>query len=219
MTKRWLLALGLLTGVSWAGEISGTVTLTSKPGERKVGESRAAAGYGENTDVPSPTESELEDVVIYLEGKDLPCTPLVGSNDPRNTVMQKNKEFVPHVLPLPKGSKVYFRNQDPFPHHIYSVSAPGTFEIAKHGRTVRSQEFSKSGEIEMFCGIHTKMNAYVLVLDTNCYSTVSSAGKYRISGVPAGQYTLVMWHPRLARAEKRGISVPASGSVKLDLQF
>ncbi|MBS2034289.1 hypothetical protein JST97_04845 [bacterium] len=219
MRKTWFTAafLGLLASSVLAGDISGKVSLESTPGARKVGETRGSAGY-EKGDVPPPSESEVEDVVIYLEGENLECTPQTKLSA-KNTIIQKNKEFLPHVLPITKGSKVYFRNQDPFPHHVYSVSQPGSFEIVKHGSTVRSQEFGNPGEVEVFCGIHTKMNAYIMVLNSDYYATVNRSGSYRISGVPAGQYALYLWHPRLPKPAKRSVTVPATGTVNLDLKL
>lgn len=211
------LLAGCLAAVAQAGDITGKVTLESTPGSRKVGQTKGSAGY-EKGDVPAPSESEVEDVVIYLEGEKLPSTPLTKMSG-KNTILQKNKEFLPHVLPVTKGSKVYFRNQDPFPHHVYSVSQPGSFGIVKHGSTVRSQQFDGTGEVEIFCGIHTKMNAYIMVVDSDYFCSPSRAGIYRISGVPAGQYSLWLWHPRLPRPAKKSITVPASGSVNLDLKL
>lgn len=219
MLSRVLLA-GLVLGLTacgWAGEVTGKIMLETSPGARKIGQSRGTPGY-EKGEVPPPSESEVENVIIYLEGKGLACTPQTRMG-PRNTFVQKNKEFLPHVLPVPRGSKVYFRNQDQFPHHVYSVSNPGAFEIAKHGSTVRSQEFENNGEVEIFCGIHTKMNAYILVVDSDFYSSANRDGVFRLSGVPAGDYTLCMWHPRLPTAEKQKITVPSSGTVKLDLKL
>ena len=219
MQKPWTTALVfvcLAASVS-AGDITGKVTLESTPGSRKVGETKGSAGY-EKGDVPPPSESEVEDIVIYLEGDKLECTPQTKMSS-KNTILQKNKEFLHHVLPVTRGSKVYFRNQDPFPHHVYSVSQPGSFEIVKHGSTVRSQLFDGSGEIEIFCGIHTKMNAYIMVVDNDYFCSPSRNGAYRLSGVPAGQYSLWLWHPRLPKPSKKSITVPASGSVTLDLKI
>ena len=219
MRKPWTTALFLacLAGGASAGDITGKVTMESTPSSRKIGETKGSAGY-EKGDVPPPSESEVEDVVIYLEGDKLECTPLTKMSS-KNTILQKNKEFLPHVLPITKGSKVYFRNQDPFPHHVYSVSQPGSFEIVKHGSTVRSQQFEGPGEVEIFCGIHTKMNAYILVVDSDLYCSPSRAGSFRLSGVPAGQYSLWLWHPRLPKPAKKSITVPATGTVNLDLKI
>ena len=219
MRKSWFTAvlLSCLASSVSAGDISGKITLESTPGSRKIGQTKGSAGY-EKGEVPPPSETEVEDIVIYLEGDKLECTPLTKMS-PKNTIVQKNKEFLPHVLPIPKGSKVFFRNQDPFPHHVYSVSQPGSFEIVKHGSTVRSQQFDGGGEVEIFCGIHTKMNAYFMIVDNDFFCTPSRTGTYRLAGVPAGQYTLVMWHPRLPKPTKKAVTVPASGTLTLDLKI
>lgn len=214
--KRLLpLLLLCLPPLAQAGDLSGSVTLKSQPASRKVGQQKGTPGY-EKGEVPPPSESEVENVVVYLEGPNLRCTSLTKMG-PRNTIGQKNKEFVPHVLAVPKGSKVYFRNSDPFPHHVYSVSQPGAFEIARHGSTVRSEQFQGEGEIEIFCGIHTKMNAYILVVGNDFYANPNRTGAYRIAGVPPGEYKLCLWHPGLPKPEKRTVKIPASGTVKLDV--
>ncbi|MBT9583360.1 methylamine utilization protein [bacterium] len=213
------LLLAVLAGTAQAGDITGTITLGSAPGARKQGQTRAKYDDKDHSGDQVPnSESEVENVVIYLEGKGLKCTPVtkMGSG---NTFDQKNKEFLPHVLPIAKGSKVFFKNKDPFPHHVYSVSNPGNFEIMKHGSTVRSHDFDGSGEVEIFCGIHTKMNAYLLVVDTDYFCKPGADGKYRLGAVPAGDYALMVWHPRLPKPEKRMITVPASGPLKLDLKL
>lgn len=220
MSKAWktlALAFTFSLATAQAGDLTGKVTLSSELESRKVGKTKGMPGY-EKGDVPSPSENEIENVVISLQGENLACTALTKMT-PRNTFVQKNKEFLPHVLPVPKGSKVYFRNQDPFPHHVYSVSQPGAFEIAKHGSNVRSHPFEGLGEVEIFCGIHTKMNAYILVVESNFYTTVDRNGQFRISGVPAGNYTLHVWHPRLEKAEKQAVSIPATGKATLDLKL
>jgi len=220
MSKPWkslAIALTFSLAVAQAGDLTGKISLTSDLGARKVGKSKGMPGY-EKGDVPSPSENEIENVVISLQGDGLACTALTKMT-PRNTFVQKNKEFLPHVLAVPKGSKVYFRNQDPFPHHVYSVSQPGAFEIAKHGSNVRSHPFEGIGEVEIFCGIHTKMNGYILVVESNFYATADRNGQFRISGVPAGSYTVNVWHPRLAKAQKQTVVIPASGKVTLDLKL
>ena len=207
-----------LSWSAWAGDISGSITLETPTPPRRHGEVRDTTNYGDKGDVPSPSEQEVENVVLYLEGGNLPCTPLTKASS-KNTVMQRNKEFIPHVLPVTKGSKVYFKNRDPYPHHVYSVSNPGSFEIVKHGSAVRSQGFEASGEVEIFCGIHTKMNAYLLVLDNDFYCTPNAQGRYRLAAVPPGQYTLVVWRPLMTKPDKRSITVPASGVLKLDIKI
>ena len=219
MRRLFLASLAcLLTTTVQAGELTGSVQLDSRPAARKSGQSRGTPGY-EKGEVPPPAEEEVENVVLYLKGKELPCTPQTRPG-PQNTIVQKKKQFLPHVLAVTRGSKVYFRNEDPFPHHIYSVSQPGEFEISRHGSgSVRGQEFDRQGGVEVFCGIHTKMNAYVLVVDSNFYASPKSNGNFRIAGIPAGEYELTLWHPRLAAPPPQKVTIPASGTLRLDLKL
>lgn len=220
--QKGILACWLCAGLTIsarAGDIIGTVSIESPVSARKRGAVVKDKDYDPSgKPEPPPYENEVEDVVIYLEGEGVSATPLLKMSD-KNTVYQRGKEFRPHVLPVPKGSKVYFRNRDPYPHHVYSVSNPGSFEIPKHGSTIRDRDFDGLGEVEIFCGIHTKMNAYVLVLNTNLYTSPNQDGKYRLGNVAAGQYAMMVWHPRLPKPEKRFITVPSTGVLKLDLKL
>lgn len=215
-TKLLLVSLcaALLTGAAWAGDLQGTVQLKSDLAKRQIGKKKSDAaedGGGYKGDVPRPSESELENVVVYLEGANLKATPQ-SKRTRDNTLVQKNKEFLPHVLAVTKGTTVYFENQDPFAHHIYSESKPGDFEIRKHTSGVRTQVFNETAVVETFCGIHTKMNCYILVLANDFYCKAGSSGTYRLRGVPAGTYKLTAWHPRLARPIVRTVHVDATGS-------
>ena len=203
---------------AWATDVSGKVRLVSKLSSRKIGKARGDSVPGmEAAEVPAPTESETENIVIYLDGAGLSCTPLLKRSID-TSIEQRHKEFLPHVLAVPKGSKVFFENKDAFVHHIYSVSEPGPFELERFtGR--RSEAFNKPGVVEIFCGIHTRMNAYILVLKNNAYTKAQKDGSFRISGVPAGNYVLHAWHPRLEKETTQTVTVPGSGALKLDLSL
>ena len=43
------------------------------------------------------------------------------------------------------------------------------------------------------CDIHEHMRGLILVLDTPHFVVTDPAGHYRLSGLPAGHYTLKVW--------------------------
>jgi hypothetical protein len=49
------------------------------------------------------------------------------------------------------------------------------------------------------------MLAYVVVLDTPHFAVTDAAGEFAIRGVPAGAYTLVVWHEK-----KEGLQQPVT---------
>lgn len=185
-----------------AGEITGKVTLQAQtartpPGRRNVDDVYTSAelevarkGGNGGTGVTQ----EVANVVVFLEGKGLPATPRGA------TMNQQSKIFRPHVLPIVSGSKVEFPNSDPIFHHVYSTAPSFEFPRYRKGNP-QSKTFSiQAGKvptvIELFCGIHSQMNAFVVVLPNRCFATVDESGQYAIANVPPGTYTLKAWHPR-----------------------
>ncbi|MGB5606742.1 MAG: hypothetical protein WBN51_09480 [Gammaproteobacteria bacterium] len=124
---------------------------------------------------------------------------------------QKDKEFIPHVTPVGVGTKVYFPNSDNIRHHVYSFSEAKTFEIPLYqGTPADPIVFDKPGVVVLGCNIHDWMSAYVFVTDTPYFSVTGDDGAARINDLPAGSYTVTVWHPRI-----KGEANPAEHHVTL----
>jgi hypothetical protein len=54
--------------------------------------------------------------------------------------------------------------------------------------------FDQPGVVKIGCNIHDWMSAVILVLPTAHYATTDETGKYQLSGLTAGTYTVVAWH-------------------------
>ena len=57
--------------------------------------------------------------------------------------------------------------------------------------------------------------AFVMVVETPYFAVSAKDGSYTIKDVPAGKYTLKIWHEKLKGAPV-AIAVPDSGVVKQD---
>lgn len=192
-----LLVLALVCP-AWPGTVEGTVTLRS-PLKKKAAGRRTRVAYGkpaatyEKDETGSKTDETLN-VVVYLVG-------VKGQGEgkfPPARMEQKNRQFRPYVLPVLVGSTVEFPNQDIIYHGVYSDSTAKKFELPEYPRgESRSVTFDKAGVVELFCAIHTHMNAYVLVLENGYFAVPDARHRYRITGVPPGRYVLKTWHPRL----------------------
>ena len=80
-----------------------------------------------------------------------------------HTVGQKDKSFVMNgkkieSLTIKKGDKINFRNEDPFFHNIFSLSALKTFDLGSYpaGQS-KAVTFEKAGTAEIECAIHPQM--------------------------------------------------------------
>jgi plastocyanin len=133
----------------------------------------------------------LEDAVVYALAKGAR-----SERAPRPAeIAQKDREFVPRVSVVQAGASVRFPNRDPFRHHVYSFSAAKVFEIKLYvGTPAEPVTFERSGEVVLGCNIHDNMVGYVFVVDSPYYAKTDKEGRARIDGLPAGDYSLHVWH-------------------------
>jgi len=129
--------------------------------------------------------------VVSLEGEFLrPAQPATVQ------LVQKDLKFVPALLPIQTGTRVEFPNLDDVYHNIFSFSPAKRFDLGRYrpeDRPVPSQIFDKPGLVTLRCEIHNHMRGLVLVLDTPHFVVTDEAGNFRLTGLPAGHYTLKAW--------------------------
>jgi plastocyanin len=128
--------------------------------------------------------------------------------------------FVPRILAVQAGTAVEFRNSDPILHNIFSPASPGAgFNLGTYPRTEsRSHTFTEPGAHVILCHVHPEMYAFVIVVPTPHRTVVDGAGYFKIVDVPAGDYTLHVWH-RLYRKFSRPVTVGRGTTVGLTLDL
>jgi plastocyanin len=121
--------------------------------------------------------------------------PVIASTSAPRTyrMVQKNKQFIPHLMVVPVGSVVEFPNEDPFFHNVFSLYNGKRFDLGLYETgSARGVRFDREGVSYIFCNIHSEMGAVILALSTPYYA-ISRDGDIAISGVPPGKYTLNVW--------------------------
>jgi plastocyanin len=109
-------------------------------------------------------------------------------------LLQKDKQFHPHLLVVPTGTSVEFPNTDPFFHNVFSLFNGKRFDLGLYeSGTSRSVRFDREGVSYIFCNIHPEMGAVVLALSTPYYAVSDADGVITIRGVPAGGYRMNVW--------------------------
>lgn len=111
-------------------------------------------------------------------------------------VDQKKLVFIPHVLPVLKGTTVDFKNSDDVKHNIFSSrKSPNVFNLGTYSAgVVRSVAFDKPGVVSLLCNVHSEMSAYVVVVETPYFALTDREGRFSIEGVPPGSHRLAFWH-------------------------
>jgi plastocyanin len=109
-------------------------------------------------------------------------------------LIQKDKQFTPHLLVVPTGASVDFPNKDPFFHNVFSLFNGKRFDLGLYeSGTSRSVRFDREGVSYIFCNIHPEMGAVVLSLSTPFYGISNAEGIVTIHNVPPGAYRLNVW--------------------------
>jgi plastocyanin len=138
--------------------------------------------------------------VVYLDGAfPRPASP------PMKEVAQKDLTFVPALLPIRVGTKVEFPNLDDTYHNIFSYSPTKRFDLGRYRpeeRPIPTQVFDKVGLVTLRCDIHEHMRGLILVLNTPYFVMTDTDGRFRLSGLPAGHYTLKAWIDSRTTREK-----------------
>lgn len=179
--------LGAPAGVEAQGTVSGRVSITERPGE--------------------PT-TDYNSTVVYLVPKD---SAGARTRPTKATIAMNGRTFVPHVRVVTPGSRVEFPNQDPFSHNIFSTTPGTTFDLGLYpsGKS-KDAPFRRPGAFPVYCNIHPRMTAFVVVSPSPWYTQAGNDGRWSIEGVPAGEYTLTVWHER-AKVVTATVVVPPTG--------
>jgi plastocyanin len=150
--------------------------------------------------------------VLWLKRLDGPTPAPRPSRQPR-VLSQAGKAFIPHVLAIPVGGSVSFRNDDPFFHNVFSPSRGNEFDagLYRSGKTY-VKTFTRPGAVELLCNIHASMVAYIYVVDSAYYTQARTGGVFTIRNVPPGHYELAAWHESSRNVIKQAITVGASGA-------
>jgi plastocyanin len=186
-----LVALCVVMGVPVAGAqgaVSGQVSLKEREGEKS---------------------EDLNDVVVWLE----PVGGKGAKTSPANTTVQlQGRQFSPRVRAVTEGSRIEFPNQDSFSHNVFSKSENGAFDTGVFpGSKKKDATFKEAGVIPIYCNIHPRMTGYIVVLKSPYFAQAGEDGRFTVSGVPAGNYTLHVWHDRVANEMTQAVTVGASG--------
>jgi len=199
-----LAALGLfgVWQIATAADVTGKVTLKGTPPPE------TAIAYNADCAPLHPTQlttrryvvgkdNGLKDVFVYIskgcEGKTfpVPTTPV--------EIDQSKCTYQPYVLGAMVGQKVRFKNSDPLAHTVHSVpKVAGNEEFNlpqfKQGQ-VDEKSFAKQEVlVKIKCDVHDWMFAYVGVCDNPFFAVTDENGNFKISNLPAGEYTLTAYH-------------------------
>jgi plastocyanin len=130
-------------------------------------------------------------------------------------IKQRDKQFSPRVVVVPLGTKLLFPNQDTVIHNVFSTAPGNAFDLGsvKGGETSPPIVLLKPGPVEIFCNIHSKMRADVLVVPNSHWTRVGADGSFQLTGIPVGTRKLVLWSPTLKPVSQQVEVTSKGGNV------
>jgi plastocyanin len=133
---------------------------------------------------------------------------------------QKNRAFIPHVLPVQTGTAVRFPNLDDVQHHVYSFSPAKPFQLPLYkGNPPSPVVFEKPGIVTLGCNIHDQMSAYIVVVDTPYFEKTAANGHAALRDLEPGRYSVHAWAPERGELPARSVTVAEDGSAGVTFTF
>jgi plastocyanin len=127
---------------------------------------------------------------------DLPKTPV--------TIDQRGCIYHPRILGAQSGQEIQFLNSDPTLHNVHTTpknSSPTNFGMSRQGTSRGIRIAKPEVMVAVKCDVHPWMRAYVGVLDHPHFALTGDDGSFELRNVPAGEYTLGVWHERFGERE------------------
>ena len=108
--------------------------------------------------------------------------------------------FVPRVQVVTVGQTLRLRNSDAILHNVHARRNGFTtiFNLGLPHWSEKTYRFTQPGRVIVDCDVlHTWMRAYVIVTDHPYAAVTRSDGRFRLTHIPAGDYTVRFWHEHL----------------------
>jgi plastocyanin len=155
------------------------------------------------------TEGAPPEQPVFVFIEDLRGPPARGSTI---EIAQKGKQFTPQVSVVPVGTRAIFPNLDPVFHNAFSLSRGNAFDVSlKAGHRGNPVLLGRPGVVEVYCDIHARMWAEILVTRNNHVTRVGPGGKFTLENVPVGQRVVAAWTAG-AVPVKRTVDLGGSGA-------
>jgi hypothetical protein len=98
------------------------------------------------------------------------------------------------------GQEFVVKSDDPFLHNVHSLAQTNpSFNFGQPKQGEKKVDPMKAAEyFHVKCDVHPWMSAYVAVFDHPFFAVSDTDGTFTIKNLPDGDYTVLIWHEKLA---------------------
>ena len=169
----------------------------------------------ETIQIVKVVDKKVEEAFVYVKGG----LPRGSYPTPTTSVPfdQKGCEFSPRVFGVMQGQDIAGNNSDKLLHNVKSPEFNQAFPF----NTKKDMKLNDAAVMSTIkCDVHPWMRAYAGVMEHPYFATTRADGSFTIKGLVDGEYTVAVWHEKLAGTEmKVKTSAAAPGKVELALKF
>lgn len=168
-------------------------------------------------------DGNLANAIVYLkEGSTLPLSNMMRGEARSSEVEidQRGCIYRPRVAAVQTGQRVVFINSDSIVHNVkVSPKKNPKFNVTMPTKGQRVAKVFKNPEFVILakCSLHPWMSGFLAVFDHPYYAVTDKNGEFQIPPLPAGNYTLEVWHEKLGKQEMPIEVTPED--TKLNLNF
>jgi plastocyanin len=165
------------------------------------------------------TGGDLANVFVYVKDGlgnrtfDVPTTPVV--------LDQQGCRYHPHVLGVMAGQTIQIKNDDPTTHNIHPTPKDNREwnESQPPSSPALEKNFAREEiMLPVKCNQHPWMKMFINVTKSPFYAVTDKDGKYTITGLPPGDYTIAFVHEKLGEQDQK-VTVAAKESKTVDQSF
>ncbi|WP_263368132.1 carboxypeptidase regulatory-like domain-containing protein [Edaphobacter bradus] len=168
-------------------------------------------------------DGRLASVYVYI--KDGPAAAMSAPVRSTEAVVmdQVGCRYTPHVVAVMRGGTVEFRNSDGTMHNIHTmptVVGNETIDVSQGAKGAPQMKQFKEPEvmIPVRCNNHPWMNAFINVAPTPFFAVTGADGRFMITGLPAGTYTLAVVHEKMGEQTVK-VTVEPKKTVTTDFTY
>jgi len=204
-----------------AGTVSGKVCfLGEAPAPKKINitKDKEICGKGDpiSDEMVVGKDGGIRYVVVQIDGAKGKVSPATLDLD------QQSCKFKQHVLVVPAESTVNINNHDGILHNFHMSSfendeinfgQPGDMKT----KSIEGDAFAYPEIAEVKCDVHEWMKSWFVITEHPFVAVTDADGSFKIENVPAGTYTIKVWHEVLGESEQE-ITVK-EGDNKVDFSL